>query len=209
MRFDTASLVRLGLLPAGFNQVDAPALVDISDSPGPSTPHPPTDADTSVREFNAVRFEPNQSWIGNKLGEMAQFTVKAKRAFRSRFESVSSGLGPAIGIVVQTGKKNTREIRSRFTLTLRRVQSTVSPLAERAFEVRRGTLVFLSVLVCICGTVRFWKPLVQWLGTLPAAVPIAVPIRGEIVRPENGSSQMNTESQLTTGRTPIDRTHIE
>jgi general secretion pathway protein A len=218
-RLDTAFLVRLGLLPAGFNQVDGrPA--NISDDPGAPISPLPTDTDASpllplkghptklnADESTASGFEPIQRCFGNKFGEMAQFAVKATRALPSRFESASNRLRMAIGVVVQFGKKNSHKIRTRVTLELRRLRSKVSLLADPFVENRRRVLVFLSVLVCIWGTVRLWNPGVQWLGTLPAAVSFAAPIRlGEIVPPENGRSQMNAERQITTGRTPIEET---
>jgi general secretion pathway protein A len=176
LRLDTALLMRLGLLPAGFNQADGPAPADISDNPGPSISPLPTSTTASTQL---------QHGFGRKFAEMAQSMVKATRALPSQLESASNRLRTMLGAAVQIAKKSTHEIRSR--------------LPEPSVEIRRGALAFLSVLLFIWGSVFLWKPGVQWLGTLRAAAPVTVPNQpGEIARPEAG--------QLTTARTPIEET---
>jgi len=197
LRLDTALLMRIGLLPAGFTQADGPARADVSDNPGPSISPPPTDTATSTQLLNAgefiARLEPIQRWIGSKFGEMAQLTIKAARALPSQLKSVSNRARTTMGAAVQIAKRSTHEIRSR--------------LPEPSVEIRRGALAFLSVLLFIWGAVLLWEPGVQLLGTLRAAVSVAVPNQpAEVVRPENGPPQMNAQRQPTSGRTHIEDT---
>jgi general secretion pathway protein A len=181
LRLDTALLMRLGLLPAGFNQADGPAPADISDNPGPSISPPlPTDTAESTQLQQQL-----QKWIGNRFSEMTRFAVKTARALPPQLESVSNRVRAMMGAAVQIAKKSTREIRSR--------------VPEFSIEIRRGALAFLSVLAFIWVAVLLWEPGAQWLGTLRAAVSVAAP-------PENGPSQTNAEPHRTTGRKPVEET---
>ena len=180
LRLDTALLMRLGLLPAGFNQADRPAPAVLSDNPGPAISPLPTSTAASPQLQQQL-----QHWIGSKLSETARLAVKAARALPSQFESVSNRVRTTIGYAVQIAKKTTHEIRSR--------------LPEPSVELRRGALAFLGVLLFIWGAVLLWEPGVQWLGTLRAAASVTVPLQpGEIARPETGP--------LTTARKPIEET---
>ncbi|MCU1336730.1 MAG: ral secretion pathway protein-related protein [Bryobacterales bacterium] len=199
VRLDTAFLVRHGLVPAGFNQADGPAPANISNSPLS------TDTDALmhlVLKGSLTGLNANQSaaspfrsiWrrIGNTFGAMARFAVKATRALPSHFEIVSNRV---------------RAARSRFSLALCSLRSKLGILAERTLEFRRGTLVSLSVLVCIFGTFGLRKPLAKWLGRLPSAVAFSNPIRpGAIGRLESVPSPMNAERPRSTRRKSIEET---
>jgi len=192
MHLDTAFLVRLGLLPAGFNQISEPAPAHTAANSLGSPRSSGRDASTEL----PVR----EPFAGLDAG-------KPTRALPSRFEIVSKRLRTAIGDAVQTGKKNADGIRLRLHLALCRLRIKLGAHAQTAFGNRRGLLVFLSAVVCIFGTVGFRKPVAKWFRALPAAVSSANPIRsGAIGQPENGPPQVMAERQRPAGGTFIEET---
>jgi TonB family protein len=200
LRLDTACLARLGLLPAGFHPAAGLSSANMSNNSGPSISPLPTDADAQILlnwqlgGFNdESRFESIRRRIGNAVGVIAQYAVKGARALPSHCALVFNRVRTAIAIAVRI-----------VNLTLSRLRNAFGPLTESAFEVRREALVFLSVLVCIAGTVRFWKPVANWVGTLPAAVSFASSIRPG--RSDSGSPQVRAERQPTAVGTRMEET---
>ena len=85
LRLDTALLMRLGLLPAGFNQADGPAPAEISGNPGPSISPLPVDTATS----RPSQFENISNRVRTTIGSAAQIAKKTIHEIRSRLPEPS------------------------------------------------------------------------------------------------------------------------
>jgi general secretion pathway protein A len=184
-RLDTACLARLGLLPPGFHPAAGPPV-----SPLPANADAQILLNWQLDGFTREsRFESMRRRIGNAAGVVARCAVKSARAFPSHCAFVFHRFRTAIEVVI-------RILRRGF-----------SPLTEFAFEVRRGALVSLIVLVCIAATVLLWKPVASRIRALPAGVSFASSLRsGAAVRSDGGSPQVTAVRQPAAIATPIEET---